>query len=131
MIQFRNLIERSMLMRYYWFYEENCLSLKYEWIIHFKEYIQVAYAKIDKYTPHDWRMYNAGKDSGYTECYNQGLLEGPDSGWDEAKEYYQKIFERERREAKQLWKEEGANNEYSEEIAEEYEEPEIDDQWSS
>jgi len=50
---------------------------------------------------------------------------------DEAKEYYQKIFERELREAKQQWKEEGANNEYSEEIAEEYKEPEAEDEWSS
>jgi len=31
----------------------------------------------------------------------------------------------------QLWKEEGANNEYSEEIAEEYKDPEVDDEWSS
>jgi hypothetical protein len=56
-------------------------------------------------------MYNEGKDSGYTDDYNQGLLEGHDNGWDEAKEYYQKIIERELREAKQQWKEEGANNE--------------------
>jgi uncharacterized protein with von Willebrand factor type A (vWA) domain len=58
-------------------------------------------------------------------------LEGHDKGWDEAKEYYRKIFERELREANQQWKEEGANNEYSEEMAEEYEESEVDDEWSS
>jgi hypothetical protein len=67
-------------------------------------------------------MYNQAIESGYNDGYNQGLLEEHDNGWDEAKEYYQKIFERNLREAKQQWKEEGANNEYSEEIAEEYEE---------
>jgi len=45
-----------------------------------------------------------------TNDYNQGLLEGHDNDWDKTKEYYQKIFERELREAKQLWKKEGANN---------------------
>jgi hypothetical protein len=30
---------------------------------HFEKSIQVANAKIDKYTPRDWRMYNEGKDS--------------------------------------------------------------------
>jgi len=53
--------------------------------------------KIDQYTPYDWRMYNEGKDSGYTDGYNQGLLERHDNGWDEAKQYYQKIFERDLR----------------------------------
>jgi hypothetical protein len=76
-------------------------------------------------------MYNEGNDSGYTDGYNQGLLEGHDNGWDEAKEYYQKIFERELREAKQQWKEEGMINEHSEEITVEYEEPEVDDEWMS
>ena len=76
-------------------------------------------------------MNNEGKDSGYTDSYNQALLEGHDNGWDEAKEYYQKIFKKELREAKQFWKGEGTNNEYSEEIAEEYNELEIDDEWSS
>jgi len=99
--------------------------------MHFEEYIQIAYAKIDKYTPQDWRMYNEGKDSGYTDGYNQGLLEGHDNGWDEAKEYYQKICERELREAKQQCMEEGVNNKYSEDFAEEYEEPEVDNEWSS
>jgi hypothetical protein len=131
MIHFRNFIEQSMLMRYYTFWQENVWSASPEWIQQFEESIQVAYAKIDKYTPHHWRMYNEGKDSGYTDGYNQGLLEGHDNGWDEAKEYYQKIFERELREAKHQWKEEGANNEYSEEIAEEYEESYVDDEWSS
>jgi hypothetical protein len=42
MIQFRNPIEQSMLMRYYSFYEENCLSLRDKWMIHFEESIQVA-----------------------------------------------------------------------------------------
>jgi len=130
-IQLRNLIEQSLLMRYYRFYKENFSSLPYERIVHFEKSIQVAYAKIDKYTPRDWRMYNEGNDDGYTDGYNQGLLEGHDNGWDEAKEYYQRIFERELREAKQQWKEGNANNEYSEEITEEFEEPEVDDEWSS
>jgi flagellar biosynthesis/type III secretory pathway protein FliH len=130
MIQLRNFIEQSMLMRYYTFWQDNVWSEPPEWIYQFEQSIQVAYAKIDKYTPRDWRMYNEGKDSGYTDGYNQGLKEGHDDGWDEAKEYYQKIFERELRETKQRWKEEGAN-EYSEDITEEYEEPEVDDEWSS
>jgi len=58
-------------------------------------------------------------------------LEGHDNDCDEAKEYYQKIFERELREAKQQWRRVSANIEYSEEIAEEYKEPEVDDEWSS
>jgi hypothetical protein len=76
-------------------------------------------------------MYNEGYDSSYTDGYNQGLLEGHHNGWDEAKEYYQKIVERELREAKQLLKEEGANNKDSEDIAEERKESELDDEWSS
>jgi hypothetical protein len=76
-------------------------------------------------------MYNEGKDSCYIDGYNQGLLEGHVDGWDEAKGYYQKIFEKERRETEQLWKEEVGNNEYSEVIAEEYKEPEVDGKWSS
>jgi hypothetical protein len=52
------------------------------------------------------------------------------NGWDEAKEYDQKRFENEHREAKKRWKEDGANNKSSEEIAEEYEEPDVDDEWS-
>jgi len=131
MIQLRNFIEQSMLMRYYTFWQNNVWSALPEWIQQFEESIQSAYAKIDKYTHRDLRMYNEGKDSGYTDCYNQGLLEGHDIGCDEAKEYYQKIFKRELKEAKQLWKQEGANNEYSEGLAEEDEEPEVDDEWSS
>jgi hypothetical protein len=131
MSQFRNIIEQSMLMRYYTFWQHNVSLVPPEWILQFEESILVAYAKIDKYTPRNWRMYNEGKDSGYTDAYNQGHLEGHDNHWDEAKEYYQKIFERELREAKQQWKEEGANNEYSEEIAEEYEESYVDDEWSA
>jgi len=131
MIQFRSLVEQSILMVYNPFYEENCSSLRYEWMIHFEESIQVAYAKVDRYTPRDWRMYNEGKNSGYTDGYNQGLLEGHDNGWDEAKEYYQKIYERELREAKYQWKEEGAHNEYSEDSAEEYEKPKVNDDWWS
>jgi len=131
MIQFRNVIEQSMLIQYYTFWQDHVWSIPPEWIQQFKESIQIAYAKIDKYTPRDWRMYNEGKDSGYTDGYNQGLLEGHDNGWDEAKEYYQKIFEREMSEARHQWKEEWVNNEYSGEIAEEYEEYEIDDEWSS
>jgi flagellar biosynthesis/type III secretory pathway protein FliH len=97
----------------------------------FEESLQVAYAKMDKYTPRDWRMYNEGKDSSYTDGYNQGLLEGHDSGWDEAKEYYQKIFQRELRETKQQWKEEGVENKYCEGIDEKYEESEVDSEWSA
>jgi len=131
MISFRNYIEQSALMRYYTFWQDNVWTEPPEWIHQFEKSIQVAYAKIDKYTPRDWRMYNEGQDRGYNNGYDQGLLEGHDNGWDEAKEYYQKIFERELREAKQIWKEENANKEYSEEIAEEYEEEEVDDEWSS
>ena len=131
MVQLRRIIEQSMLMRYYTFWQDNVRSAPPKWIQQFEESIQVAYVKVDKYTPRDWRMYNEGKDSGYNDGYNQGLLEGHDNGWDEAKEYYQKIFERELREAKQQWKEESTKNEYSEEITEEYEEMEVDDEWSS
>jgi hypothetical protein len=129
MIQFRNLVEQSMLMRYYTFWQDDVCSVPLEWIQQFEESIQVAYAKIDKYTPRDCRMYNEGKDSSNTNGYNQGLLEGRENDWDEAKKYYQKIFERELREAQHQWKEKGANNEYSEDIAEEYEESEVDDEW--
>jgi hypothetical protein len=131
MIQVRNVIEQSMLIRYYTFWQNNVWSAPPECIQPFEESIQIAYAKIDKYTPRDWRMFNEGKDTGYNNGYDQGLTEGHDDGWDEAKEYYQKIFERELREAKQQWKEEGTNNEYSEEPAEEYEESYVDDKWSS
>jgi flagellar biosynthesis/type III secretory pathway protein FliH len=124
MIKLRIFIEQSMMMRYYKFYEENLLSLPPNWIIHFEESIQVAYAKIDKYTPRDWRMYNEGKDSGYTDGYNQGLLEGHDNGWDEAKEYSQKIYERELREAKYQWRKDNANDDCLEEMTEEHEESE-------
>jgi hypothetical protein len=130
MIQVRNIIEQSMLMRYYTFCQNNVWSPPPEWSPQFEESIQVAYAKINKYTPRDWTMYNEGKDSGYTDGYNQGLTEGHDDGWDEAKEYYQKIFDRELEEPKQQWKEEGADNEYSEDLAEEYEESYVDDKWS-
>jgi len=97
-------------------------------MIHFEESIQVAHVKFDKYTPRDRRMYNEGKDSGYTDGYNQGLLEGRDNGWDEATEYYEKIFERELREDQQLWKDEGTNKEYSEDLVEVYKESEVDDE---
>jgi len=49
----------------------------------------------------DWRIYNEGTDSSHTDGYNQELLEGHHNGWDEDKEYYQKIFQRELRDAKQ------------------------------
>jgi len=100
-------------------------------MIHFEESIQVADRKIQKYAPRDWKMYNEGEDSGYTDGYNQALLEGHDNSWDVAKEYYQKIFERELHEAKQQWGKEGVNNEYSEDLTEETEEPEVNDEWSS
>jgi hypothetical protein len=121
-------MEQSMIMRYITFFQENIGSANPEWIPQFEESIQTAIAKIDKYTPRDSRMVDEGKDRGYTDGYNQGLLEGHDNGWDEAKEYYHKIFERELREAKQQWKEEGPN-EYFGEKPEEYKE--VDDQWAS
>jgi len=62
-------------------------------------------------------MYNERKDSGYTYCYNQGLLEGHDNGWDRAKESSREILERDIREAKHQWQENAAN-EYSEDIVE-------------
>jgi hypothetical protein len=80
MIQLRNLIEQSMLMRYSKFWQNNVLSAPPEWIQQFEESIQIVYVKIDKYTPRDWRMYNEGKHSGYISGYNQGLLEGHDNG---------------------------------------------------
>jgi hypothetical protein len=86
MIQLRYIIEQSMLMRYYTFWQDNVWSAPPELIQKFERSIQ--YTKIDKYTPCDWRIYNEGNDSGYTEGYNQGLLEGHDNGWDKAKEYY-------------------------------------------
>jgi len=61
------------------------LSAPPEWIQQFEESLQITHAKINNYTPHDWRMNNEGKDSGYTNVYNQGLLEGHDNDWDEAK----------------------------------------------
>jgi len=59
-----------MMMRYYKFREANVISLQPEWVYFVEESIQVAYSKIDKYTPCDWRMYNEGKDSGYNDGYN-------------------------------------------------------------
>ena len=100
MIYIRDCIQQSMMMRYYKFWEENFISLKPEWIDHFEELIQVAWVKIDQYTPRDGMMYNEGKDSGCNNGYNQELTEGHDDRWDEAKEYYQKIFERELSKAK-------------------------------
>jgi hypothetical protein len=128
MIQLRKTIEQSMLMRYNTCWENNISMVLRDWIQPFEGSIQVEYGKIDKYTPRDWKMYNEGKVSGYTDGYNQGLLEGHDIAWDEAKEYYQKIFERELTEAMQQWKGENAN---FEEITEEYEESEVEDEWSS
>jgi hypothetical protein len=58
-------------------------------------------------------------------------LEGHHHGWDEAKEYYKKIFEKELKQAKQTWRKGGANEEYSEEITEQYKEPEVNDEWMS
>jgi flagellar biosynthesis/type III secretory pathway protein FliH len=118
-------------MRYYTFWQDNLYLAPPEWIQQLQKSIHVTYNKIDKYTPRDWRMYNEGKDSGYTDGYNQGLLEGHDNGWDEANEYYQKIFEKELKEAIQQWKEDVATNGYSEEMTEEYQESEVDDEWSS
>jgi len=74
----------------------------------FEESIQLGNVKIDKYTHCDWRIYSEGKDSGYTDGYNQGLLEAHDNGWGEANKYYLRIFERELRKARQLLKNEGS-----------------------
>jgi hypothetical protein len=76
-------------------------------------------------------MYNEGKDSGDNDGYDPGLLESHNNGWDEAKEYYQKIFENELKEAKQQWRKEKEDNEYSEEDMEEYEKQEVEDEWST
>jgi predicted DNA-binding transcriptional regulator len=65
-----------MLILYYTFWQDNVWSAPPEWIQQFETSIQVAYAKIDKYTPRDWRMYNEGKVSGYTDGYNQGSWKG-------------------------------------------------------
>jgi len=56
MTRFMNRIEQSMLMRYCRFYDDNCLSHQQESMIQFEESREVAYVKIDKYTPLDWRM---------------------------------------------------------------------------
>jgi len=90
-------------MWYYKLWEENFILLRPEWMICFEDTIQVAYAKVDKYIPWDWRMYNEQEDSGYNNGYNQGLTEGHDDRYNEANEYYQQIFERELREAKESW----------------------------
>jgi flagellar biosynthesis/type III secretory pathway protein FliH len=81
-------MEQSMIMLYVTFFQENKGSAHPEWVPQFEESIQTTIAKIDKYTPRDSRMVDEGKDSGYTDGYNQGLLEGHHNGWDEAKEYY-------------------------------------------
>jgi hypothetical protein len=56
MIQLRHFIKQSILMRYYTFWQDNVWSVAPEWIQQFEESFQVAYAKIDNYTPRDWRM---------------------------------------------------------------------------
>jgi len=80
MIQLRNLIERSMLMRYYTFWRNNVWSVPPEWIQQFEESIQVAYAKIDKYTPRDWRMYNEGK-GGFRNQPDDELRDAIECDW--------------------------------------------------
>ena len=120
MIHFRNIIEQSILMRYYTFLRSNVWSALPEWIQKFDDSIHTTYAKIDKYTPCDWRIYNKGKDSSYTDGYSNGLLERHDNDWDKAKEHCHKLFQRESREAKEQSNADGANNEYSEDIVEEY-----------
>jgi hypothetical protein len=72
-------------MRYYTFWQDNVWSALPEWVQQFEESIQVANAKINKYTPCDWRIYNEAKYSCYTDGYNQGLLEGHHNDWNEAK----------------------------------------------
>jgi len=102
----------------------NFISLQPEWVSHFEKSIEVANSKIDKYTPHNWRMYNEGKDSSYNDGYNQGLLDDHDKGWDEAKVYYHKIFEQELREAKQ---QRNAGSDEGIEVTYEGEENELDE----
>jgi hypothetical protein len=83
-------------------------------MIPYEETIQITYAKTDIYKPHNRRMYDQGNDWCYYNRDNHRLFEGHDNGWDKPKEYYQKIFERELREVKQQWKEEGMNYKNSE-----------------
>jgi hypothetical protein len=49
-------------------------------MMHVEESFESAYAKVDKYTPWDWKMYNESKDSSYTDGYIQGLLEWYENG---------------------------------------------------
>jgi len=74
MICLQIIVESSMMMRYYKFWEENFLSLRPEWTEYFEWSIQVANTKIDNYTPRDWRMYNEGKDVGYIDGFIKGCL---------------------------------------------------------
>lgn len=67
MIVSRNLIEQSVLMRYYTFWRNTVWSASLERIEQFKECIQIGYAKIDQYTPHGWMSYNERNDSSYTD----------------------------------------------------------------
>jgi len=131
MIQLQNFIKHSMLMRSFTFWQDNFCSAPPEWIQQFVESIQHSYAKIIEYMPRDWNMWNEGNVIAYTDGYNQGLLESHDNGWDQAKEYNQKVFGRQLRHAKYQWKEEGSIDEYSEEIIVEYEESDKNDEWSS
>jgi len=121
-------------MQYFQYWEYSFISLQPGWIEHFDEYIQITYGKIDKYTPRDWRKYTERTDVGYNDSNNQGLLEGHNNGWDEAKEYYQRIFGNELRAAKQEWKE--GKNQYDdskEESSEELRDSAIEDDvdWES
>jgi hypothetical protein len=77
-------------------------------------------ANVNIYTARNWRIYTVGNNNSYADAYNQVLLEAPDDSCNEHKQYYKKIFEREFREVQRSWKEEGANNEYSEEMEDKY-----------
>jgi len=78
-------------------------------------------------------MYNKGQDVGYNDSYNQGLFEGHDNDWNEAKQYYQRIFGKQLTDAMQKWNEE--RNEYDDSIEESSEEHrdstiDEDDEWT-
>ena len=71
--------------------------------------------KIDKHTHRDWRTSNEGNNSGFTDRYNRGLLEGYDNDWDDTKVNYKKLFERHVIEAKPQWKERNDMNKIDQE----------------
>jgi len=65
-------------MRYYTFWKNNIWSAAPEWIQQFEESIQIAYMKIDKYTPRNGGTYNEGKTAviplGITKSSWKGMI---------------------------------------------------------